>query len=74
MKKTLLSRKYIETMLKEVQIMKELDHPNILKVYEIYHDSVKFYVISELVKGCELFDLIKERKTFSEPEASKVLH
>ena len=60
-------------MLQEVEIMKELDHPNVMKVFEIYHDSVKFYIVSELIKGCELFDLIKERNTFSEREASKII-
>ena len=54
--------------------MRDLDHPSIMKVYEIYHDKDKFYIISELIKGCDLFDLIKERKTFSEREASKIVH
>lgn len=43
----------------EMNILKKLDHPNILKLYELYEDSKHFYLITELCTGGELFDKIK---------------
>ena len=42
--------------------MKKLDHPNIVKVYELYIDRVKglVYLIMELVHASEMFEVIEE--------------
>ncbi len=42
----------------EINILKELDHPNIIKLFEIFEDDKKYYLITELCKGGELFDEI----------------
>jgi calcium-dependent protein kinase len=31
------------------------DHPNIIKIYGMYEDAKNYYIVSELVKGSELF-------------------
>lgn len=36
-------------------ILKELDHPNILKVYDLFQDNKNYYLITELCTGGELF-------------------
>jgi calcium-dependent protein kinase len=33
---------------KGIQILKQLDHPNIIKVFEFYNNISEFYIISEL--------------------------
>ena len=50
----------------EISILKKLDHPNIIKLYEIFEDASRYYLITELCKGGELFDLVIEQGTFSE--------
>ena len=42
----------------EINILKKLDHPNIIKLYEIFEDKNRYYLIQELCKGGELFDEI----------------
>lgn len=32
----------------EVSILKNLDHPNILKLYEIFEDEESYYLVTEL--------------------------
>ncbi|EGR30641.1 protein kinase domain protein [Ichthyophthirius multifiliis] len=53
----------------EINIMRELDHPNIIRLYEIYEDQRKIYLVMELCQGGELFDLITTRQKFTEQEA-----
>ena len=32
----------------EVTLLRQMDHPNILKLYEVYQDDARFYVVTEL--------------------------
>ena len=50
----------------EINILKKLDHPNIIKLYEIFEDSNRYYLVTELCKGGELFDEIINQGQFSE--------
>ena len=50
-----------------------MDHPNILKVYEVLEDKLHFYIITEYCSGGELFDKIKTMRYFSESLAAKYL-
>jgi len=62
-----------EKFISEIQVLKQLDHPHILKLYEFYQDSKNYYIIMELCTGGELFDKIIEKGTFSEKEATYVM-
>lgn len=42
----------------EMQILRKLDHPNILKLFEVFEDNRKFFLVTEYCKGGELFDEI----------------
>ena len=52
--------------LTEINIMKELDHPNILRLYEVFQDDKRYYLVEELCSGGELFDEITKRSLFNE--------
>jgi calcium-dependent protein kinase len=52
--------------LKEIEILSELDHPNIIKIYEYYVDEINYYVMSELATGGELYDQIYKIKSYTE--------
>jgi len=53
----------------EIDIMKELDHPNIIKLFEVFEDSRFVYLVMELCEGGELFDKIIECTHFTESTA-----
>ena len=58
---------------KEINILKNLDHPNIIKVYEFYQSEKYVYIINELCTGGELFDKIVDVKHFSESVACNIM-
>jgi calcium-dependent protein kinase len=49
-----------------MNILKNLDHPNIVKLYELYQDQTNYYLVTEYLCGGELFDRIKKLNNFSE--------
>ena len=54
----------------EINNLKDLDHPNILKMYEFFEDKKRYYIITDICKGGELFDEISTRGNFSERQTS----
>ena len=60
-------------ILKEVELLKSLDHPYIMKIYEVVESKSSYYVISELLQGGELFDQIVKYKQLSENKAATYL-
>jgi len=63
----------IKLLRREVQIMKKVNHPNVLKLYEVFEDEEEFFLVMELVTGKELFDKIVERGQYSEADASHIV-
>ena len=43
-----------------MDILLEVDHPNIINFYEIYMDDNHFHFVNELCEGGELFDELIE--------------
>jgi calcium-dependent protein kinase len=54
----------------EVEILKSMDHPNILKLYECFEDAKYLHLVTEICTGGELFDFILLKKRFSEGTAA----
>ncbi|KAJ8604282.1 hypothetical protein CTAYLR_002492 [Chrysophaeum taylorii] len=63
----------------EVEILREIDHPNVIKLYDYFEDDIDVtpepmaYIVTEILEGGELFDRIVERTYYSEFEARKVI-
>ena len=47
-KKTAVEGEDIKLLRREIKIMRKVDHPNILKLYEVYEDEDEFYLVMEL--------------------------
>ncbi len=67
----------LERFYKEINILKKLDHPNIIKLYEVYESKEYLYLIMEECKGGELFDKLIEHtekgKNYTEKEAAIII-
>ena len=55
---------------REIQMLKCLNHVNVIKIYNILEDSKRFYIIMEYCENGELFDRIVEKKRLSEDESA----
>ena len=69
-KETLQDQDDEQLFLKEIEILKSIDHPNIVKIFEYYADNCNFYIIIEFVTGGELYSELTKWKVFSERKAA----
>lgn len=56
----------------EINILQKVDHPNIVKLKEVYDCKSEMYIVMEVMYGGELFDRIVQKEHYSEMEAKKV--
>lgn len=61
-----LSRKQIQQLKIEISINKNLNHPNIVRIYEVVWTESKVYIFMELIKGKELFQYISKQGPIQE--------
>jgi len=65
--------KDIEAFKTEVNIMKELDHPNIIRLFESFEDQRNVYLVMTLCTGGELFDRLIELGRLTEVQAAIIM-
>lgn len=59
----------------EITIAHQLDHPNIIKLYEIFEDARAYYLVMEICSGGDLLDAIMAAKQpFTERQAGTIMH
>jgi len=59
-----------EIFIREVGLLQQIKHENIIRYYDFYEDIHFLYVVMELCKGGEVFAKIVELKRFSEKNAA----
>jgi len=69
----------IEVLKREIEILKEVKHPNIIRLVEVYEDERYLHLITELCTGGELFDRIIAKTQsaeghFSEHDAAALVN
>ena len=57
----------------EIDALKNLSHPNIIQLYDVYTTKSKIYIVMELMNGGELFDYVVTKGTLTEAEASVIV-
>lgn len=66
-KKLNLEKDYNKSKLyDEIKILKETDHPNIIKIFEFFEDEENYYIVSEYCPEGDLADLLGKLNVFNE--------
>ncbi|XP_033735129.1 MAP/microtubule affinity-regulating kinase 3-like isoform X14 [Pecten maximus] len=67
--KTQLNPSSLQKLFREVRIMKLLDHPNIVKLFEVIETEKTLYLVMEYASGGEVFDYLVAHGRMKEKEA-----
>jgi len=65
--------KDLDLLVKEVQILKVLKHPNINSMIETFDTKNHLYIVLELLEGENLFENIVKRRVYTEVDAALVV-
>lgn len=64
-----LNESSLAKLMREVDIMKRLDHPNIVKLFEVLDTEKTLYLVMEYANGGEVFDFLVAHGRMKEREA-----
>ncbi|XP_021704677.1 MAP/microtubule affinity-regulating kinase 3 isoform X21 [Aedes aegypti] len=67
--KTQLNASSLQKLYREVRIMKLLDHPNIVKLFQVIETEKTLYLVMEYASGGEVFDYLVLHGRMKEKEA-----
>lgn len=56
----------------EIGILRAFTHPNIIRLYDVFDEPEHYYLVTEVMRGGELFDRIVNKTFYNEKEARDV--
>ena len=69
-KSAIVEKDDLERIIREMTILNQIDHINVIKVYDIYESEDNYLIIMEYCEGGELFNYIVKNQKLSEEETS----
>ncbi|CAB9501553.1 MAP kinase-activated protein kinase 2 (Fragment) [Seminavis robusta] len=63
-----------DKVIAEFDIVKNLDHPNILKLYALFESETHFFLVTDIYAGGELYDELEEFGRFNEDDAALLMN
>lgn len=60
-------------MLFEYHLLKNIDHPNIIRIFEVFKDKKNFYLVMELCQGSDIMEMINRAPKFTEKMAVSII-
>ena len=74
-KKNIFDIHSIESIKREIDILRSLDHPNIVKYFETYEDEHFLHIVMEYIPGDNLFKMITNKSyvSFTEKDINEIM-
>ncbi|XP_069549461.1 serine/threonine-protein kinase 33 [Brachyistius frenatus] len=63
----------VEMLGHEINILKQVNHAHIIRLLAVYHTTMMIYLVTELCKGGELKQLLKQKKFFTEDDTRNII-
>ena len=60
-------------MRQELEVLANVNHPNIMRIYELFEDDINYYIISEIIAGGELFNYVVKKGKLSYSDAAQII-
>mmetsp|Transcript_32147 Transcript_32147/g.78116 ORF Transcript_32147/g.78116 Transcript_32147/m.78116 type:complete len:364 (+) Transcript_32147:73-1164(+) len=70
--KSKLSKEDEVALKDEIQVLEELKHKHIIRLYDVFEEPQYYYLVTEKMLGGELFDRIVQKSYYNEKEARDV--
>ena len=61
------------SVLKEIEILRQINHPGVIKLYEVYESELYIHLILEYLQGGELLSHLQSKGVYSEKDASTLI-
>ena len=71
--KTTLSNRQIARLIQELDILQQLDHPNLVKFHGCFNGKLEIHIVMELCEGGEVFELLDKEGPFNEQQVSCIM-
>ena len=76
LKKESITKTHFELIKNEVNILSNLDHPNIVRYFGVYEDELYIHILMEYLKGFDLYRIIALKKytDFDEKDICEIIY
>ena len=75
MKKSIMTAQDVELVNQEIEILKMSQHPNLIKMLDVFESIEHIYIVMELLEGGDMFSYLEKRKfRVTEQRASRIIH
>ena len=71
--KLLENARNIQCIIKEISILRQINHAGIIKLHEVYESEMYIHMVLEYLKGGQLLAHLQTKGTYSEKDASLVI-
>ena len=55
-------------------MLQQIDHPNIIKIFDTYIDDKRIYIVHEHLDGLDLVESVHKFRRWNETEAAKIVY
>ncbi|MDR3736442.1 MAG: protein kinase [Acidobacteriaceae bacterium] len=75
MKKSAMTPQDVELVKQEIEILKMCQHPNLIKMLDVFENIEHIYIVMEVLEGGDLFSYLEKRRfRLPEQRAAKIIH
>lgn len=64
----------VKNLRREAEVHLTMDHPNILKMYGYFYDSLRLYFVMEYAGKGDIWRILRQSGRFTEPKAANYMH